>query len=414
MRRREGQPVLIQADASLALQRVDLGGTAASGYDEQWLQSLLHRHPEVLPISQIEPDFGRLIPACRELPLDFGGTKYLDNLFVTEEGRLAIVEAKLWRNPEARRKVIAQVMEYASAIFELGYEGLDRAVQQARKAAGEPEASLFQVVSRDADQALDEAEFIDAVAQNLRRGRALVLVVGDGIREDILPLANLLQGHAGFRFTFSLVELAIYSRPLGNEKVVVPSVLAQTTLIERGVVKIEEGNSPYSISVHSPAIGAAPQRGVSLGVDEFFEQLGKKDAAQAGHLKAFLARAEAIGFYPDRLGGLNLKHASPDGKPLNVATIGKTGMVDTGPSGWFRRTGPGATYNRTLADLIGGQLKQSNGSEHWELRTADGKMPRLHQLLPHHSEAWLGAMDRYVADVSATLEATSEKGEAAV
>jgi hypothetical protein len=76
-------------------------------------------------MEQIEPGFGRLIPVCKELPLTFGAGKSgsLDNLFVTRGGGLFLTEAKLWRNPEARRSVVAQAMEYAAALFRLNYDG---------------------------------------------------------------------------------------------------------------------------------------------------------------------------------------------------------------------------------------------------------------------------------------------------
>jgi len=40
-----------------------------------------------------------MVPICVELPI---GSKYLDNLLVTPRGDLALIECKLWRNPEAR------------------------------------------------------------------------------------------------------------------------------------------------------------------------------------------------------------------------------------------------------------------------------------------------------------------------
>src|ERR1700724_881825 len=103
MRQRDGKPLWISksADGAQPLERADLNiGTAVGGYDEDWLQSLLYHHPKVLPIDQIEPGFGQVIPLCRELPLSFGAgrTGALDHLFVTQEGRLVLVETKLWRN----------------------------------------------------------------------------------------------------------------------------------------------------------------------------------------------------------------------------------------------------------------------------------------------------------------------------
>lgn len=112
MRRRDGSPLWIaDAQRPIPLRRADLGAKSAFGhYDEAWLQTLLHGHPKIFPIEQIEPGFGDLIPLCRELSLLFGGGRSgaLDNLFVTRDGKLVLVEAKLWRNPEARRTAVAQ------------------------------------------------------------------------------------------------------------------------------------------------------------------------------------------------------------------------------------------------------------------------------------------------------------------
>ena len=69
-------------------------------YDEAWLQELLFRNPELLPIGEIDEAFEPVIPLCRELPTDAGP---VDIAYVSESGRLTLVECKLWKNPEARR-----------------------------------------------------------------------------------------------------------------------------------------------------------------------------------------------------------------------------------------------------------------------------------------------------------------------
>lgn len=400
MRRRDGSPLWI-ADAqqpAIPLRRVDLG--ASSGYDEKWLQELLHSHPEVFPIGQIEPAFGDLISLCRELPLSFGGGRSgaLDNLFVTRDGKLVLVEAKLWRNSEARREVVAQALEYAAAVFQMNYPALESAVLKARRTAESAVSSLFEIVS-GYSAGVDEDEFIDAVSHNLERGRAIIGIIGDGIREDILPLAGLLQSHAGHRFTFALVELAVYETPANGVRMVVPSVLAQTALIERGVVRIE-GVLPAGqrITIEQPTPVAArqpPGRRMGIDQDEFFELLGQRDARLPEVLNAFLAKAEAFGVYADMQGGLNLKHTSPSEHPLNMGTISKAGLVDTGPSSWWGSKTAARTYSESLAKLIGGTVSKTLD---FGLRTGAQKMPRLSDLLPQHEQAWLDAMQEYIRD----------------
>lgn len=412
MRRRDGSPIWIDetGPSAAALARVDLrSGGASDHYDEAWLQELIHRHPAVLPTEQIEPGFGALVPVCRELPLTFGGGRSgaLDNLLMTSDGGLVLVEAKLWRNPEARRSVVAQAMEYAAAVFRLTFEDLQAAVRRARSSDPNPKLSLHEIVSAGAPD-LDEAEFVDAVSRNLRRGRAIVAVVGDGIREDILPLAELLQTHAGHRFTFALVELAVYAAPISGVRILSPSVLAQTALIERGVVHIQdvEGGGPRAVvtepdSVSPAAGGATRARVFGIGEDEFFELLSQRNPELPALLKSFLARADALGVYVDRQSGLNLKHKPPSGNDLNLGTIRKDGFVDTGPATWWGRTELGRRYNQKLADMIGGFVKDMMNGEQSAVRTASGKTPRLADFLPLHEDAWLAAIEAYVREAFA-------------
>ena len=405
MRSRDGAPIWVEeaGGKAVALSRVDLGGKAETSlYDEKWLQDLLHSHPAVFPIEHIEPGYGPLIPLCRDLKVQFGAdrTGDIDNLFVTDRGGLALIEAKLWRNPEARRTAVAQAMDYAAAIFRMSYEQLERAVVAARAAYCEGGASLVKFVTYSGG-GCDEAEFIDALSRNLLRGRAVIALVGDGIREDVLPLAELLQSHAGHRFTFALVELAIYEAPSSGVRIVSPSVLAQTALIERGVIRIDGDYGAVRVEMPEPSAtttAAAKRRAIGLNEDEYFELLGNKNPDWPNLVRSFMAKAEALGIYPDVQGGLNLKHSAPSGRPLNLATIMRDGIIDTGPSSWQDRGAAGHRYSEELAPLIGGLTHtKANGSESG-LRTRDGKMPRVNDLLPAHDEAWLAAMERYIAE----------------
>jgi len=396
--RRDGIPLWIGSgsNGTVALRRVDLHSGQAGSYDEFWLQLLLHRNPSILPVKQIDPDFKDLVSICTELPLKLGGGRdgSLDNLFITPDGQLVLVEAKLWRNPEARRSAVAQVMQYAAAVFRLSYDDLQTAVLRARASEAAQYNSLYDIVATHREN-VDEPTFVDGVTRNLRRGRAIVAIVGDGIREDVIALGELLQSHAGHRFTFALVELAIYEAPQADAQIVVPSILGQTVLIERGVVQIEEA-STGRIVVREPSITAtsSPRR-MSIGEDEFYELLEKNSPGSSSPLKSFLAKAEKLGFYVDRQGALNLKHASPNGSPLNVATIEKGGLVDTGPATWWGRSEAGRQYNDALASLIQGTVREFNGGRESSVRTAAGRMPQVSDFLPQHEEAWLSAIERY-------------------
>ena len=94
-------------------------------------------------------------------------------------GRLTLAEFKLWRNPQARREVIGQILDYAKELASWGYEDLQREVSKTLKRPGNV---LYELVR---ERAPDEAAFIDRVTRHLKRGEFLLLIVGDGIREDV-------------------------------------------------------------------------------------------------------------------------------------------------------------------------------------------------------------------------------------
>jgi hypothetical protein len=167
MARSRAVPVLISStNVRRPLERIRLG---SGTHDESWLQALIHDHPAILPVSDIEPAFGDLFPAAREVPCGHG---FIDNLYLTPTGDIVVVETKLWRNSQMRREVVAQALDYVAALSAMTYEAFERAVSRGSRAP----VRLYDLVC-DHPEALEEAEFIDAVARNLARGRMLAIVL---------------------------------------------------------------------------------------------------------------------------------------------------------------------------------------------------------------------------------------------
>ncbi len=227
-------PILISSkgDPDILLERVPLTG-GSGNYGEDWLQNLLYKHPKSLPIAEINPSFTGLIPICREMSTPAGP---IDVLYATREGHLVILEAKLWRNPEARRKVIGQILDYAKELSHWSYETLDAAVRASRRREHCVSLSLFDVVSEQ-NAGLDEAQFIDAVSRRLRLGELLLLIAGDGIRENLKAITSFIEDHGTLHFTFGLVEMAIFLMPDGMH-LVQPRVIAHSEVIRRIVVDL--------------------------------------------------------------------------------------------------------------------------------------------------------------------------------
>jgi hypothetical protein len=213
-----GLPLIVdnlKESAARGLKRIRLEkGTSDDMYKERWLQKLVSRYPNVLPIEQIEPALTDVVPICMELPLPSG---YVDNLYATPDGDLIVGETKLFRNPQARREVVAQVIDYAKDLSALSYEQLQEAIFRAEMPDGNgahPKLGLYETVASVAGrEEMNEEQFIDAVSRNLERGRFLLLVIGDGIQVGTENIAAFLQQHAGMHFTFGLIELAIFALP---------------------------------------------------------------------------------------------------------------------------------------------------------------------------------------------------------
>ena len=232
-----GDFFLIEREGSPATRAERLAFGETSGRDESWLRDTLLQNPGILPVRDIDASFGPLIPLCRELRTEAGP---LDAAFINPFGRLTLVECKLWRNPEARRKVVAQVLDYARAITRWSYSDLQRQVAAATGRKGNVPFELAVA----AVPGLEEHKFVDAAASAMRQGRFLLLIAGDGIREDVGALAELINRNAASGFAFGLVEVALYGLEEGG-LAVQPRVVARTQIIERTVVVLKEGDKAF-------------------------------------------------------------------------------------------------------------------------------------------------------------------------
>ena len=173
------------------------------------------------------------VPICTELNTQAGP---IDSFMVTPSGLPILIECKLWRNSEGRREVVGQILDYAKELSRWSSSDLQREVN---RRLGRNGNSLLELV-RAANPAVDEIQVNDALTANLRRGRFLLLIVGDGIREGVEAISEYLQVHAGLHFSLGLVELPIYIMPDGG-RLVAPRILARTTLISRTVVALPDG-----------------------------------------------------------------------------------------------------------------------------------------------------------------------------
>jgi hypothetical protein len=396
-RRQVGIPLLVDgfgADAQCqALMPVSFSKSngAAVGYDEHWLQHLIMKHPQLLPIDRIEPGLIPLVPVGMEIQTAAG---FIDNLFVTPNGDIAIAECKLWRNPEARREVVAQILDYAKELSRWSFQDLERAVQ---RLPGCGELTLYELVKPITE--LEEGRFIDAISRNLRRGRLLLMIVGDGIREGVDALAEFLQQHAGLHFTLALVELNVFEIE-GDRWIVQPSVPAKTALVHRGIIEFDGA----SAILKPPSADDPKTKPTNITDERFYEMLEAAYAGASKRLQAFLDRLEELGVRPDIKKTLSLKWLAPSGTELNLGSVYPDGNVDVVAANWsadsLGRLADAHNYGACLAGLIpGGYVKKTAKPVGWYPRSTDTL--KVWQLLDHE-DAWLSAIKEFQRRLSAT------------
>lgn len=223
------KPLLMGLPGSASLlERISLTGNAAGQLSERWLQEALYEFPEALPVKEIDPHIGPLIPVCMEIETGSGPA---DIVFVTPTGQVVLVETKLWRNPQARREVVGQILDYAKQLTTWTYEVFDQKAALAARSEGK---HLLNCLRKRYPEA-DETVFIDGVGRCLATGDFLLLIVGDGIRYGAEALVTFLERYGNLRFGLGLVEVAAYRLPDG-QTLLQPRILAKTELLERTVL----------------------------------------------------------------------------------------------------------------------------------------------------------------------------------
>lgn len=393
-------PLLIDGGRTSTLQRVWFGDRQ---YDEGWLQKLLFEHPQLLPIADIEPWFDMPLPVARELPTNAGP---LDLLYVNARGYLTLVETKLWRNPQARREVVGQVIDYAKEIARWSYADLVEAIRSADRQRFPADVDPLLHLTREASPDFDERDFVDNVQRGLRRGQFLLLIVGDGIREEVVQITEYLQSTPSLGYTLGLVEIALFRT--GDEPdaplYVQPRTLARTEVLTRAVVEIKVPARPEDIVVTLPS-EAQPAARVRRPITEeaFLGRLAESSTSEVAEFVRW-ALAAAEGARPGIVvrwgqGGPMVKYSdSMTGKDFTLCGFGAAGTLTNTEwmRGRCRELGlPDTLWEQHLAGLAGlfrgGGIKTyygSNGDPWSYVAVHDKKSPPLEEPVSRR-EAWL-------------------------
>ncbi|MFO7772844.1 MAG: hypothetical protein R6V59_02720 [Dehalococcoidia bacterium] len=225
-------------------------------FQEEWLQELLFKHPSILPVNYVHEDYVPLVSIGREIAS-------IDNLFISPSGLLTVVETKLWRNPEAHRTVVAQILEYAKTLTSWNYDRLDQAVSSDLNRRTGESLSIFGAVKKHTRNfELSEIEFQAKVQESISNGRFALLVVGDRIFPEATQLAEIIQSAPHLQFSLGFVELRCYKLEKDSSwpLVIVPNFVAKTREFTRAVVKVIYEEKKPDIQVEAIEEDVKPSR----------------------------------------------------------------------------------------------------------------------------------------------------------
>ena len=179
-----------------------------SGYaSEDQLQAMISEFPELLPGVSADSF------VCREFNTDSGP---IDNVIINStDGSITLVECKLARNPEVRRKIFGQIIDYAASISKLSFEEFH---QRWQDRGG---ADLTSVETAKGPLSL-------GVTTNLEGSRFTLLLAVDEINEPLKDMVVLVNKKTDATFRVALIELARHST--GDTEIIIPQTFGYEAL----------------------------------------------------------------------------------------------------------------------------------------------------------------------------------------
>ena len=331
MSQRSTQPVLvIPGDSVRTLRRLP---RKHDRFDETYLQTLLCDHPDTLPVEDVRIDVGRLLCIGREVGVPSGS---IDNLYLSTNGYPVIVETKLWRNPESRREVLAQVLDYVKDVVRKDFDWFEDQWTARRNADGK---SLVSSLSVLADEEIDESMIIERVNRALGRGDVIAMIVGDGVDARLQGLVDHLRTDSPLlRYSLALVELACFAPDAGSDQqiLIVPRVVKSVEPVQRGYIHLDIADRLKGQLAVESAMELEPESGrgarVTLDEEEFLSSV----ESSAG-IKCRIAIQEfyrdliaAFGLEPEfKAAAVMLKVPDPEGERpgVSVLALEKAGRI---------------------------------------------------------------------------------------
>ena len=279
---------------------------------EDELQLLIAEHPELLDGKQIQPgDPRRWVLITREQGIaetsDSSARWAVDHLIVDQDAVPTLVEVKRGSNPEIRRSVVGQMLEYAAhAAQTWTADGLRRSFEESATAQGQDPSEVLQRLLQT-DSEPDADAFWENVATSLSAKRMRLLFVADEIPDPLQRVVEFLNAQMP---NVEVLAVEIKQFRGGQIQTLVPRVLGR-------IAASTQGSSRRT-----------------LNRDTFLEQFSSDDARDAATRILDVAQASGATFEWGLRGGVSIRvRCSRWEQPITVAWLYAPSM---GGRGWMR------------------------------------------------------------------------------
>ena len=197
------------------------------------IQRLIAAHPEVLAgeaMTPAEPRRWLLVDVEVPVPDSAGGARwFLDVLLLDQDARPTLVEVKRGSNPEVRREVLGQMLDYVAHAERYWPVGTLRERSEAAHDGREGgfEGALAALLGEDEP---DADAFWERVDANLRAANLRLLFAADGIPDELARVVEFLNAQMA---TVEVLAVDIRRFAGGDAATLVPRVIGRTARARR-------------------------------------------------------------------------------------------------------------------------------------------------------------------------------------